>query len=361
MTSTTSCEGCEVCKTGEPKYRCPRCSRRTCSLACSRQHKEQENCSGTSGQTTEYIPRGVLKGADTKDETNPLVQRDYNFLIGLNRKVQLLKEGSSQKNKNIVHAGRGDGGHGRVGKPGSVVRRGVRCMLLPKGMQRSLWNKSKWDKSLDTFVWTIEWAVARPGGEQWTHCSHRNQEQSRLLDCIGKAVFDKCAEWLPLAAAGDDGEPLTKASRLQALVGSGLRYYTKQFPAETEGVIDTKRVVELDPQKAVGELFRNKTVIEFPTVYIAASAEDMERLGFRVASDGTTTSSSDSSDTSSSDSSDSSSGDSSSDSDSSSDGEPEENPARLEPAPPPASPSHGGETDSDDGYTPGISLDFLAD
>ncbi|KHN83451.1 Box C/D snoRNA protein 1 [Toxocara canis] len=37
---------CDVCQEQPFKYRCPRCSFRTCCLACSKLHKEQQNCNG---------------------------------------------------------------------------------------------------------------------------------------------------------------------------------------------------------------------------------------------------------------------------------------------------------------------------
>lgn len=42
---------CEVCGTAASKYCCPRCSRRTCSMACSNQHKSVDACSGTRDRT----------------------------------------------------------------------------------------------------------------------------------------------------------------------------------------------------------------------------------------------------------------------------------------------------------------------
>lgn len=42
---------CEVCEKEEAKYKCPRCERRTCSLACVTAHKQRDSCSGKRDRT----------------------------------------------------------------------------------------------------------------------------------------------------------------------------------------------------------------------------------------------------------------------------------------------------------------------
>ncbi|CAM9584825.1 unnamed protein product, partial [Phaeothamnion confervicola] len=46
--STTTCE---VCEGMTAKYRCPRCSRRTCSVECCRRHKDESGCDGRRDRT----------------------------------------------------------------------------------------------------------------------------------------------------------------------------------------------------------------------------------------------------------------------------------------------------------------------
>ncbi|GMR59463.1 hypothetical protein PMAYCL1PPCAC_29658, partial [Pristionchus mayeri] len=40
---------CDVCGENEKKYRCPKCDSRSCSLACSKKHKEDDKCDGVRG------------------------------------------------------------------------------------------------------------------------------------------------------------------------------------------------------------------------------------------------------------------------------------------------------------------------
>lgn len=46
---------CQMCKTADWKYTCPRCLTHTCSLACVQQHKSEADCSGIRDKTA-YVP-----------------------------------------------------------------------------------------------------------------------------------------------------------------------------------------------------------------------------------------------------------------------------------------------------------------
>ncbi|CDO93198.1 unnamed protein product [Kluyveromyces dobzhanskii CBS 2104] len=276
---------CAVCVEETWKYKCPRCMKKTCSLACSKKHKETDSCSGI-GNATEYVSSQSLKEADTVEEMNHLVQRDYNFLIGMNRKLSVLKEDGKSKNKRVLQKAPGAAGMNRynVSKPPRVLRRGVKCLLLPKGMQRSVANKSKWDKPLDTFVWSIEWLLIDPSDNTWSHLSHRNKEESKLVDCIGKQVYDKCKEFYHRSVKGEDAENTTssKEDRSNQMIELGFRFYTKWFSNNVESVMDTKEVIEVDPKKCVGEIFKDMTVIEFPTIFIVPDIQKLTAHGFHL-------------------------------------------------------------------------------
>lgn len=276
---------CMVCLNETWKYKCPRCLKKSCSLACSKKHKETDNCSGISN-ATEYVSSQNLKEADTSEEMNHLVQRDYNFLIGMNRRLAVLKEDGKSKNKRVLQKVPGVTGPSRynVSKPPRVMRRGVKCLLLPKGMQRSISNKSKWDKPLDTFVWSLEWVLFDQKDEHWSHLSHRNKEESELVHCIGKQVYDKCKEFYRGAEEEEDKEnsATTKEDRSSQMIEFGFRFFTKWFPNNVESIMDTKEVVEIDPKKCVGEIFRDMTVIEFPTIFIVPDMETLTKHGFHL-------------------------------------------------------------------------------
>ena len=42
---------CDVCKEVAVRYKCPRCLKKTCCLACVKQHKTADGCSGVRDKT----------------------------------------------------------------------------------------------------------------------------------------------------------------------------------------------------------------------------------------------------------------------------------------------------------------------
>lgn len=45
------CSKCELCGKVQWKYKCPRCDKKTCCLACVKQHKVETNCNGIRDKT----------------------------------------------------------------------------------------------------------------------------------------------------------------------------------------------------------------------------------------------------------------------------------------------------------------------
>lgn len=350
-------ELCEVCKEIHFKYKCPKCFKKTCSLPCSQKHKANDGCSGKAHDPTLYIAHENLKKADDeKHERNLLVQRDYQFLNKLKRSLEVDMRDGRLNNKRILQPY----GNHHAKRPHHdqecqrVIRRGVNCILLPKGMQRSLMNKSKWDKPLDIFVWSIEWILCprkQEAGlqEPFKHVSHRVKETDTLAEGMGKVIYERCYEFYRLAA---EGEPLpeTKLERTERLINSGLKFYTKWFPYNSARVMDSKKLVELDAcQKPIAELFRNRTVIEFPTIFVATDRKELPEEFTLIDEKAKHPKQRDTNNGSDDDD----NGDSSNDSDTGS--EPQEESSK-----PDVDPNTAESDDDSDGYDPGVTLDFLA-
>lgn len=308
---------CEVCHINKFKYKCPGCLKKTCSLDCSKKHKKDDSCTGQSYNPLQYVSSGTLKSADDeKHENNHLVQRDYNFLTNIKRQLEIQKLDGKTKNKRTLHNGNNNNNvnsgvkRARVEEECSrVIRRGVNCLLLPRGMQRSISNKSRWDKSLDLFVWTIDWVVCPDKSvpteieelkTPFMHVSHKIKETATLFEGMSNVIFDKCCQFYNLTKDEENGSVNEKSEtsqpgivkisrdnkeREQLLLKNGLKFYTKQFPYNNTQMQDSKELVELDASnKCIGELFRNRTVIEFPTIYVAKRKEDLPS-GFKIVED----------------------------------------------------------------------------
>lgn len=293
-----------------------------------------------------YVSNDTIKNADDeKHENNYLVQRDFNFLNNLKRKLKLQKDEVKQKNKRILQNHASMKNHNNHSNKRSkldtendiVIRRGVNCLLVPKGMERSISNKSRWDKSLDVFVWTIEWIICSKSSDIDTsknsmddkdstvedhsksllntsssyhqeskHISHKVKENVTLIEGLSNVVYEKCCGIFNIIPIVDNGADIgelenklnakdmirqnkDKARRADLLLKNGLKFYTKWFdPNQINMLKDSRKLVELNPVDiSIGELFRDRTVIEFPTIYICKDSKDLPS-GFEIIKEETT-------------------------------------------------------------------------
>jgi len=69
---------CSVCCSQKPRYKCPACLMRTCSLECVKQHKIEMNCSGK---------RDATEKVQKKNMGDRMLLSDYRFLEDANRKI----------------------------------------------------------------------------------------------------------------------------------------------------------------------------------------------------------------------------------------------------------------------------------
>ncbi len=125
-----------------PKYRCPRCALRTCSLACSQRHKRRAQCSGVRDPAA-YVKRSELA-------TPAGIDRDFNFLVGVERHLDRAEQDIvHRKLPPLDHGSRTSGAkHGRPKGDGplasSIRRARVTVEQAPKGLQRQRENRTRW-------------------------------------------------------------------------------------------------------------------------------------------------------------------------------------------------------------------------
>lgn len=228
---------CGVCFVASARYKCPGCGVATCLVPCVRRHKEASGCSGKVDVTAFRL---------RNDLTLEAVQRDYNFLQSAARAVEVGKrvgEASSRTNKR------------QKGALGVVVRRGVRVAELPAGMSRSSRNLSGYDKKRGTYMWTVEWCV----GSQETEppLGLLVVEVNRSVVLVQR-VFTRVGEDTKVK----DGVPWDKLEAGH----SAPRFYLKEH-----SVTSHTPYTEIDGEAPLSLVVAGKTVLEFPTVWIATS------------------------------------------------------------------------------------------
>ncbi|GAB1313516.1 hypothetical protein MFIFM68171_03726 [Madurella fahalii] len=180
---------CSICHAQAPKYKCPRCGARTCSVACVQKHKTRADCDGVRNPRA-FIPLSQLR-------TDAGIDHDFNFISSIERARQrsekdlveirqLLSEKElrpANEEKQFHKIWHGDelrhipvqsqphAKHGRppegpsfIGGFDKHVRRRLRYLdveviTMPKGMARQRENKTAWNRRTQSINWQVEWLV----------------------------------------------------------------------------------------------------------------------------------------------------------------------------------------------------------
>jgi hypothetical protein len=117
-----------------PKYRCPGCDARTCSLPCYKRHRQRTLCSGKR-DPTKYVKRNELA-------TPAGIDHDFNFITGVERGLDRLERDRTERGlgtpANVRTASR---------KTEAIDRQsaaaGITVIRAPKGLSRRRDNKTR--------------------------------------------------------------------------------------------------------------------------------------------------------------------------------------------------------------------------
>ncbi|KAJ6258948.1 hypothetical protein Dda_5843 [Drechslerella dactyloides] len=202
---------CEVCYEAPARYRCPACSRRSCSLACSARHKARSSCPGRR-LPSDYRPKPAL--ADPQ-----VLRADFSFLDSVQRSLQ-----SSHDREEDDH----ERGAARARLAEACQARGVTVCPAPLPSSRARRNQS-----------ALVLASAR-GGQNATSTS-TSTSTSTLPDAIansnehanadettaGEQHISWTVDWLldalpPVTSQLDERVPLQEAFRRDILPSLSL-------------------------------------------------------------------------------------------------------------------------------------------
>ncbi|KAJ6036748.1 hypothetical protein N7540_001027 [Penicillium herquei] len=200
-------ELCSICHVNPPKYRCPRCSTRTCSLPCTRRHKLWSQCSGIRDPAA-YLKRSELMNGSALD-------RDFNFITGIERSLERADRDAENRGIDLargqVQAQDGDGGDSQDSGAGAGRKRkhpqqglvkgeagflrgaetgAVTVIRAPRGMSRNKQNNSRWHPKHKCLSWSVEW-----------------------VSTSGEKIIRNCLENCPIAEAYDRTFPLPKQEK----------------------------------------------------------------------------------------------------------------------------------------------------
>ncbi|KAK4246955.1 hypothetical protein C7999DRAFT_14982 [Corynascus novoguineensis] len=271
MSGTVLSTLCSICHTEPPKYKCPRCGVRTCSVPCIKKHKARADCDGVRNPRA-FLPLKQLK-------TPAGIDHDYNFLTSIERAREraekevlearrLLSERDLRpKNEDKVFQKVWDGDelrhvpvqsqlHKKSEGPVFIdgfdkhVRRRLRyldieAITMPKGMARQRENKTAWNRRTQSINWQVEWLVYR-ASELGFPAPQADQQPLRIL-C---KTLEGTALHSGLASALDwHRGQLDRQSRLQP------------DPAETENETDSDDAPPIPKKRKIHHNNQNRPLL----------------------------------------------------------------------------------------------------
>eukprot|EP00743_Colponemidia_sp_Colp-15_P008641 GILK01009404.1.p1 GENE.GILK01009404.1~~GILK01009404.1.p1 ORF type:complete len:366 (+),score=56.95 GILK01009404.1:36-1100(+) len=235
-------KACDVCRSNTAKYRCPRCELRSCSLDCSKRHKLETGCSGERDRTA-FVP--------ITEFTDEHLVSDFRLLEDVNRVADIAKRERSRK-----------GLHNSKQLPSRLKfltreakRQAIKLIFMPMGMSRREHNTTHYDDKLKQIVWHVEFI--------FKHCQVTRHLEAVSTSCLSEVLSSLLDPHTGNTAARQQLLPYSKEPRENLLIYT----QTQNVPA------NQKRFEPVELHKTVGECLNNKTVIEYPTFYVALPIE----------------------------------------------------------------------------------------
>ncbi|OAR01059.1 hypothetical protein LLEC1_02632 [Akanthomyces lecanii] len=196
---------CAICHIAAPKYKCPRCGLRSCSLACIKKHKAWSECSGARDPTT-YLPPSRLR-------TPAGVDHDYNFLHGIERSLERTERVLVDERRLVqpeelrpVTTQEVRWKTGRDGRKRKVLvtrllreargrsferflaqklrRLNVEVICVPTGMTRQKENNTTLNRRTSRINWQVEWFVVNGADAQTKEGGGTATNASRFLSKV---------------------------------------------------------------------------------------------------------------------------------------------------------------------------------
>ncbi|XP_063972611.1 box C/D snoRNA protein 1 [Diachasmimorpha longicaudata] len=249
MTPCEKLENCEVCAKESAKYTCPKCEVRTCCLECVNIHKKELNCSGIR-DNTKFVP--------LKEFTDLDLLSDYRLLEEVGRSVDQLQRDESKKYGRFhnlpthLHKLRQ-----------AAMRSTVQLEFMPQNFSRHKQNTTFFNWKTNELFWRLEWIFPQAENIKWV--TERALESVRLSELL-ENILD------PLNCKN----PPTDDPKAKELLADKLQFYSssslsgiKVFLKAEKVKKSDSRFYELDVTESLKENLANRTIIEFPIIYVA--------------------------------------------------------------------------------------------
>ncbi|XP_072129373.1 box C/D snoRNA protein 1 [Mobula birostris] len=242
--SKLSLSRCETCGAAEAKYKCPRCMTFSCSLLCVKKHKAESGCSGVRDKTAF---RSIT------DFTEMQLLSDYRFLEDVGRLADSTHRDTFVNRPTSTRA---------LNFMKNRARKcGVNLRLLPIGFTKRRENSTFYHKKDQMFYWHVKLVFPQSCA---TYTEKRVADNKTLEELLSKFID-------PL-----ESDPVIR-QKLKVYVLASLdqvRVFLKVEGRKNNSV----RYHRLKSSQTLAENLRQKTVIEYPTLYVVLKANSSDYL-----------------------------------------------------------------------------------
>ncbi|XP_032074375.1 box C/D snoRNA protein 1 isoform X1 [Thamnophis elegans] len=241
---------CELCNTEIAKYRCPRCMKYSCSLACVKKHKALYSCNGI---------REKAAFVSVNDFSNLTLLSDYRFLEDGGRMTdRAARDAISHKPKSNRFVN-------------FLRNRARRCKIclqtLPIGFTKRRENSTFYSNKEQKFYWHLKLIFPQ---------SHAKFTEQRVPD--DKPLCDILKTYID----PQESDPVKRQR---------LKIYTISPQSDIQILMKVEnrphnsiRYQELDANKSLLDNLKGKVIIEYPTLHVVLRklTADMVILGQNV-------------------------------------------------------------------------------
>uniref|UniRef100_A0A672PWU5 Box C/D snoRNA protein 1-like n=1 Tax=Sinocyclocheilus grahami TaxID=75366 RepID=A0A672PWU5_SINGR len=230
---------CDVCETKEAKYRCPSCRKHTCSLACVQQHKMVSGCCGVRDKTA-FVPLAEF------NEINLL--NDYRVLEDTARLTQ-----QSNRDRVLLRSHR----HPKEVRGMWMIRKAravkVTLRFLPKVFSKHRENRTVFRRAEGRFYWHLKIHFPQSDAVYSERCPDNRQLDQILNDYIHPSESDP-----------------VKRQKYVSLRQTSTRFLNATFIPLL--------YLELDLKTTLQENLMQKTIVEYPEVFVVLQQHSQQYL-----------------------------------------------------------------------------------
>ncbi|KAH9812033.1 hypothetical protein DFH28DRAFT_979861 [Melampsora americana] len=272
-------QNCKVCNQEKSIYTCPACSIKTCSLNCSNQHKQTQNCNGKRNRVN-HIPINKY--------TWGTLMQDYSYLEEVNRVLDSTRKSSGSIDGSRLNSK-------RDGLVKNAAKESVRLVLMAEGMSRRKLNTTTFNHKKRCMQWTVEIIFrcktsTKDDHNLSRHISHQVLSSTSLIDLLTQSLGSKklkvdqsfredLLNHLSKPNSHDQTSETQNPFVLALLLDPSTTSPNLETSTNTTPASHSKRHYHLlEPETTLSDALSGSTIVEWPMIEVWNHPEWSEQL-----------------------------------------------------------------------------------